>query len=318
MASTQVSNGVFISYRRRGGSELAQLLKEFLTSEGFDVFLDVVKLRAGQFDKQLLDEIERRPNFLFIHSKNALSSCKKPKDWVRKELACALKSKRRIIPILLKGASFPKPGSLPRILAEFEQQQRFDYNHDVWEETKLKLVAMLKGSSKRKQVSSTKTTLVRLAAERPIRLTLATSETRFEVLLPCFKEMAKSAESMLSQRGGAPRSVSMIEVRRLTQSALSQSVGQGALESIRASNLLFIDVSGISRDSVIAIAGIALGMERAFHFISMRGDEDPQPPLPSEVSGRPIIRFDVFGSSNSHLIHKLRELLLARSDAESR
>ena len=107
----------------------------------------------------------------------------------------------------------------------------------------------------------------------------------------------------------------MIEVRRLTQSALSQSVGQGALESIRASNLLFIDVSGISRDSVIAIAGIALGMERAFHFISMRGDEDPQPPLPSEVSGRPIIRF---GSSNSHLIHKLRELLLARSDAESR
>ena len=123
MASTQVSNGVFISYRRRGGSEVAQVLKEFLTTEGFDVFLDVVKLRARQFDKQLLDQIERHPNFLFIHSKGAFSRCKEPKDWVRKELACALKSKRRIIPILLKGASFPKPGSLPRILAEFEQHR---------------------------------------------------------------------------------------------------------------------------------------------------------------------------------------------------
>ena len=127
---------IFISYRRSNGSGLASLLKVHLELLMYTVFLDVHGLEAGKFDQSLLNNIKSSRNFLLVCSPGALNRCMgddKQKDWIHKEVDCAIRSDCNIIPILDNNFIMPEPQSLPESMREITKYKgvRWNHNHQV-------------------------------------------------------------------------------------------------------------------------------------------------------------------------------------------
>ncbi|MBI2834133.1 MAG: TIR domain-containing protein [Acidobacteria bacterium] len=120
---------VFISYRRKESADLAQYLKHALTDRGLKVFLDVTGLGPGRFDTALLETIARTPNFLVILAPGSLDRCREPDDWLAAEIARALDTKRRIVPVTTPGFVFPSPEDLPKEIRELGRYQCVDYDY---------------------------------------------------------------------------------------------------------------------------------------------------------------------------------------------
>ena len=123
---------IFISYRREGGYDTAKHLNDLLVRDGYKVSFDIDTLRNGDFDIQLLTRIEHCKDFILIVNKHAFDRTLDPntdpkKDWVRCELAHALKHKKNIIPVFLEGISaFPE--GLPEDIAGVIKKNGPEYN----------------------------------------------------------------------------------------------------------------------------------------------------------------------------------------------
>lgn len=101
-------SGVFISYRHDGGEALARSIYEKLTAFGYSVFYDVESIKSERFPERLYREIEQCEDFVLILPKGGLDRCISDEDdWVRLEIAHALKFKKHIIPIIMRGFEFP-------------------------------------------------------------------------------------------------------------------------------------------------------------------------------------------------------------------
>ena len=105
---TQPSCDVFISYRRDGGDMTAMYFYQALKERGYRVFYDLEVLRSGSFNEALLHSIRSCTDFVLILSPHALDRCVSPDDWVRAEIAEALRLGKNIIPIMLKDFTFPE------------------------------------------------------------------------------------------------------------------------------------------------------------------------------------------------------------------
>lgn len=104
---------IFISYRREGGYDTAKHLYDLLTRDGYKVSFDIDTLRNGDFDEALLKRIDECKDFILIIDVHAFDRTLNPKfnpnnDWMRQELAYALKKGKNIVPIFLNGVQgFP-------------------------------------------------------------------------------------------------------------------------------------------------------------------------------------------------------------------
>ena len=132
---------VFISYRRRHGSDLAQLLRRELTARGFRVFLDVRELHTGRFDEQLLHEIERSTHVVALLTAGALDKVRDSSDWMRRELAHALSHRRSVIPVAVERFEYPR--NLPADIADLPQLQWVPYSHEFSDESIERLLRAL-------------------------------------------------------------------------------------------------------------------------------------------------------------------------------
>lgn len=135
---------VFISYRREQGSEVARIVQTELARRGIPCFLDVKDLRAEHFDNRLLNEIEQAPNFILILAPRSLDRCDSEDDWLRREIAHALKKHRHIIPLLLSHFQFPPASQLPEEIRGVERHNGVTYSHEYFEATFDKLQTFLK------------------------------------------------------------------------------------------------------------------------------------------------------------------------------
>ena len=122
---------VFISYRRDGGSETAVLICDALRRQGYRVFLDVESLRSGPFNTELYRVIENVTDFLLILPPHSLERCIHEDDWVRLEIECAKKHGKNIIPILLRGFSFPE--KLPESIDFIRYQAGIEANPEYYD-----------------------------------------------------------------------------------------------------------------------------------------------------------------------------------------
>ncbi len=120
---------VFISYRRDGGAEIGQALKERLKNHDLQAFLDVDGLMSGEFDKALLRHIENTDNVVVILTKGCLDRCNDRKDWLRREIAHAIRCRCNIIPLLASGFEMPDPLSLPYDLRQLPKFSGISYEH---------------------------------------------------------------------------------------------------------------------------------------------------------------------------------------------
>lgn len=132
---------VFISYRRDGGGAEARLIQAALQARNVHAFLDVTELGRGYFDDALLRNIEQTPNFVVILSPHALDRAESDEDWLRREIAHALKSDRNVVPLIMPGFQFP--AKLPRDLKNLPRHQGMDYSHLYFDAMIQKLVATL-------------------------------------------------------------------------------------------------------------------------------------------------------------------------------
>jgi hypothetical protein len=135
---------IFISYRRDGGYDTAKHLNDLLVRDGYKVSFDIDTLRSGDFDTQLLERIDQCKDFVLIVNQHAFDRTLDPnfdpkKDWLRCELAYALKKQKNIVPVFLAGVKgFPE--SLPPDVANVTKKNGPEYNryyfNDFYEKLK--------------------------------------------------------------------------------------------------------------------------------------------------------------------------------------
>ena len=115
---------IFISYRREGGYDTAQLLYDRLTQMRYRVSFDLETLRGGKFNTQLYKRIEQCSDVLVVLSRDSLNLRENPEDdWFRLEIAHALKNKKNIVPVFLRDFTFPQKGELPSDISDLVDYQ---------------------------------------------------------------------------------------------------------------------------------------------------------------------------------------------------
>jgi len=119
-------------YRRDSGSTVARLLQAKLIQNRLRVFLDVDNLNPGQFDGALLNRIAETANFIVVLTPDCLNRCADEHDWLRQEIAQALRTNKNIIPVIMPGFEFPKPEALPVDIADLATYQAVYYSHEFF------------------------------------------------------------------------------------------------------------------------------------------------------------------------------------------
>jgi hypothetical protein len=54
-------------------------------------------------------------------------------DWVRQEVSVALKENKRVIPVLVRGATMPAADTLPECINSLPQRQKLDLRNEYWD-----------------------------------------------------------------------------------------------------------------------------------------------------------------------------------------
>ncbi|WP_291998602.1 toll/interleukin-1 receptor domain-containing protein [Candidatus Accumulibacter sp. ACC012] len=131
MAKT--ASRIFISYRREDSIAYAGRLYDHLSAHfgAEQVFMDIGQIEAGDDFVNVLDrEIDTcdvvialiGPRWLGASNENG-RRLDQPDDFVCHELAAALAQGKRLIPVLVGGATMPAAGELPATLAELARRQ---------------------------------------------------------------------------------------------------------------------------------------------------------------------------------------------------
>ena len=132
---------IFISYRRDGGDTLAQLIYDRLTARGYKVFLDIESLRSGKFNEKLLNVIEECKDLIVILPPGALERCSNEGDWLYLELSYAMKNRKNIIPVMMKGFEWPE--TFPEGLEGLQNYNGIHDSKDYFDAVIDKIVSLL-------------------------------------------------------------------------------------------------------------------------------------------------------------------------------
>lgn len=124
---------IFISYRREGGFEVANLIANKLRLSGYRVFLDIHAMHSGDFSIQLEEQVKKCKDFIWVLSptiikdetgqisrKNTLAY-RDGVDYFRDEICWAIQYHKNIIPVFLDGfdTSFTYPKQLYNTIQKY-------------------------------------------------------------------------------------------------------------------------------------------------------------------------------------------------------
>ena len=136
-----MSGQIFISYRREDGSAWAGRLSDHLSNHfpSNQIFMDVDSVDLGEdFVKTIENTVESCDVLIAVIGKDWLTSSDlegrrrldNPEDFVRIEIATALKRDIRVIPVLVDAASMPRFGDLPDDLKALMRRNALQLSHD--------------------------------------------------------------------------------------------------------------------------------------------------------------------------------------------
>ena len=125
---TESENDVFVSYRRTNGAA-AHAVRLALQDE-YRVFLDVTRLRSGDFEEALMQSVSTCRHFVVLLKREDLERWAEQDDWVRKEIAHALETKRNVVPILWPDFEFPEAEEMPRDIRALRSLNGLRYQHE--------------------------------------------------------------------------------------------------------------------------------------------------------------------------------------------
>lgn len=136
-----MKDGIFISYRREGGSLISSVLYDALKKYFFaaNVFKDVNTLIPGSDYKTVIDAaISKSSVLLILIDKNWVSHTLEDgtkrlfveNDPVRNEIMCAIENNLEVIPVLFDNGKVPQRSELPEILHPICDKHFFTFNTD--------------------------------------------------------------------------------------------------------------------------------------------------------------------------------------------
>jgi hypothetical protein len=136
-------SGIFISYRREDSAgwtgRLTDSLKEHFGPES--IFMDIDGIELGtDFTVALHRALESctivlamiGPEWATLTDKSGRPRIEDPTDWVRVEIATALKRRIRVVPVLVGGASVPTMDLLPDELDPLAHRQAHELTDKRW------------------------------------------------------------------------------------------------------------------------------------------------------------------------------------------
>jgi len=135
---------IFISYRREDSEGFARSLFQSLVGHfGKDhVFMDVDSIGLGMDFVEAIDKSLADCGALLVLIGKDWAHCTdsdgkrrldQPDDFVRIEVAKAIKRNVRVIPVLVKGAPMPRAEDLPEELRSLTRRQALELRHERWD-----------------------------------------------------------------------------------------------------------------------------------------------------------------------------------------
>jgi tetratricopeptide (TPR) repeat protein len=146
---------IFISYRRADSSPYSGRLRDALTAHFQDgsVFFDVNSIEAGAvFTNSIVAEMTLAdvvlvvigPTWLTAGSSDAASRLDDSQDPVRNEILEALDRNLEIIPVLVGGATMPRPEKLPDAIRSVVLRNALRLSDEQWEDDVKRLASAIK------------------------------------------------------------------------------------------------------------------------------------------------------------------------------
>jgi hypothetical protein len=132
--------GIFINYRRDDSPGVAGRLGDRLSTNFShrEIFMDVDAMKPGlDFVKQLDEQVAKCDVFLAIIGPSWINAVDEkgrrrldlPRDYVRVELASALKREIPVIPVLVNGTAMPSEDDLPEDLKSLANRHALELRH---------------------------------------------------------------------------------------------------------------------------------------------------------------------------------------------
>ena len=128
----QTTFDVFISYRRNGGSEKAQLVKSELQQRGVSenrIFLDTHSLHEGNFREKIKNAISESQNVIVIISQGCFDQVRQTDYWYL-EIREALSQGKNIIPILFDKITSLSDLNIPEDMTILKEKNYVSYQHE--------------------------------------------------------------------------------------------------------------------------------------------------------------------------------------------
>ena len=147
---------IFVSYRRDDASSEAGRITDWLDRHfGEDeVFMDINALEPGvdfvQMIEQAVETIDALitvigPSWVDAEDEHGNRRLEDPADWVRLEIANALRRGIRVIPVLVKGAAMPPAAKLPEDLQPLRRRNALPITERQWRAGIEELIEALDG-----------------------------------------------------------------------------------------------------------------------------------------------------------------------------
>ena len=134
---------IFISYRRSDSQgEAGRLFDDLIRNFGASaVFMDVVAIGAGQDFRKAIDDslgncgvllAMMGPGWLKAADEQGSRRLDSEADYVRLEIAAALRRDIPVVPVLVRGAKVPRVEQLPADLADLAYRNPVELTHARW------------------------------------------------------------------------------------------------------------------------------------------------------------------------------------------
>ena len=169
---------IFVSYRRGDSEGQARaLFNELAGLIGKDsVFMDVDSIALGRDFRQILQERLGSsdlmlaligPDWLDVRDASGNRRLESAADFVRQEIAAALKRNIPVTPVLVRGAQMPAPERLPDDLKDLAYRNGFELSHTRWESDVREMIKRL-GLAKGDVQESRQPVIGAREADRPV------------------------------------------------------------------------------------------------------------------------------------------------------
>lgn len=136
---------LFISYRRKSwpfSHRLAEELKHYISC---DIFIDYASIDETDFESSILRHLAESAGVLLVVSEHTFAPERihNDDDWVRREIALALRLEKPIVLALIEGTSLPSPTDLPGDIQDITRMQGIPFYPEFFHEAVQRLARFI-------------------------------------------------------------------------------------------------------------------------------------------------------------------------------